>query len=89
MNETIKPEPISVKILPAEINVSNEITSFIITAASVIALVLIQRKLHNPDTMIQLRMRTSLAIYRFADEQAQFWHKVSARATDAYLASRP
>lgn len=85
----VKAEPIQVKIIPEEIQVGKMLASLAFSAVSVVLVVYLQRKIAGPDVFLTLQMKACKVTGEFADSQVRFWHKVSARASDAYLASRP
>jgi len=54
-----------------------------------LVLYLIQRKLSDPDTIKSVRMRILAQVSTYADRRAKFWHDITERATNAYLADTP
>ena len=86
-------DPIRVKLVPDEIVIDGKkimltLVSLGITFGSMALLVYLERKLSGPDVFLTVKMRTLHELQEYADNRARFWHGVSARATDAYLASR-
>jgi hypothetical protein len=86
-------DPIRVKIVPDEITIDGKkivltLVSLGITFGSMALLVYMERKLSGPDVFLTMKMRALHGVQEYADNRARFWHGVSARATDAYLASR-
>jgi hypothetical protein len=82
-------EPIQVKILPEQVDVTKLIVNFAITGSLAIALIWIQRKASSPDFVLTQKMRVLHGVATYADARARFWEQISAGATKLYLESRP
>lgn len=89
MNTTA--EPIKVRIIPEESSkiVRRELASLSLAVAASMLIVLVQRKVSDPDFILSCRMRTLNGVARYADARASFWRQIAERATDLYLESRP
>jgi hypothetical protein len=84
-------ETVNVRIMPDDTTriISRELTSLALAVGASLLIVLIQRKVSDPDFVLTCRMRTLNSIARYADTRASFWRTVSDKATKAYLESRP
>jgi hypothetical protein len=84
-------ETVNVKIVPDEASsiVKRELVSLGLAITASVILVIMQRKLSDPDFVLSCRMRLFNRIARYADSRADFWRQVSGKATDLYLTSRP
>lgn len=86
MNETV-----NVKILPDDPGpmLVRVAATFVVTAATAVALIWIQRKMSGPDFFLTAKMRGLNLVSNYADSRAYFWHKVGSKATSLYLETRP
>jgi len=84
-------ETLNVKIVPEDANkiVKREIASLAFAIGASILLVVLQRKVSDPDFVLSCRMRFFNTVSRYADSKAKFWSELSCKATDMYLSSRP
>jgi hypothetical protein len=82
-------EPIEVKILPDQVDITKLIINFGITASLAVVLIWIQRKASSPDFILTQKMRALHGIASYADSRMQFWRTVSDKASKLYLESRP
>lgn len=84
-------DTVNVKIIPDESTaiVKREIVSLALAVTATVIMVLVQRKLTDPDFVLTCRMRTFNGIARYADSRASFWRSVSDKATSLYLETRP
>lgn len=82
---------VNVKIIPAETSdfIVREVIALSLAVSTAVILVLVQRKVSDPDFFLSCRMRTFNAIARYADNRSHFWRDVSSKATSMYLDSRP
>lgn len=84
-------DTVNVKIVPDETGkiIRRELISLGLAIGATALMVLMQRKLTDPDFLLTCRMRTFNTVARYADARAQYWSKISSKATDLYLTSRP
>lgn len=84
-------DTINVKIVPDDRTkiISRELASLGLAIGVSILVVLVQRKVSDPDFVLTCRMRTLNTVARYADTRASFWRNVSENATQLYLESRP
>lgn len=84
-------ETVNVKIIPDDANkiIKRELVNLGLAIGASILIVLMQRKVSDPDFMLSCRMRTLNGVARYADARAGFWRQISERATSLYLESRP
>jgi hypothetical protein len=84
-------ETVNVKIVPDEASsiLKREMVSLGLAVTASVILVILQRKLTDPDFMLTCRMRAFNGIARYADTRASFWRNVSDKATSLYLETRP
>jgi hypothetical protein len=84
-------ETVNVKIIPDDANkiIKREIASLSLALAVSILIVIVQRKVSDPDFVLTCRMRTFNGIARYADTRASFWRQISDKATRLYLETRP
>jgi hypothetical protein len=84
-------DTVNVKIIPDDANkiIKREIVSLGLALAVSVLIVLVQRKVSDPDFILSCRMRTLNGVARYADTRANFWRDVSAKASDLYLGTRP
>ena len=84
-------ETVNVKILPDESGriIKRELVSLSLAIGASILIVLVQRKVSDPDFVLSCRMRALNGVARYADARAGFWRQISERATSLYLDSRP
>jgi hypothetical protein len=79
---------VNVRVLHEEPNITDRLIGLgFVVIAGVIA-VYVQRKLMEPDFFLTVKMRTLNSVSRYADQRAMFWHGVSEKASNLYLASR-
>lgn len=84
-------ETVNVKIVPDESGkvIKRELVSLGLALAVSVLIVLVQRKVSEPDFILSCRMQTLNGVARYADKKASFWRQISEKATSAYLDSRP
>lgn len=84
-------ETVNVKIIPDDANkiIKREIVSLGLALAVSVLIVLVQRKVSDPDFILSCRMRTLNGVARYADTRVSFWRQMSEKATSMYLDSRP
>lgn len=84
-------ETVNVKIIPDDKSriIGRELASLAVALGASLLIVVIQRKLSDPDFILTCRMRVFNGIARYADSRAEFWRQVSGKATSLYLESRP
>lgn len=84
-------DTINVKIIPDESGkiIKREIASLVFAIGASVLIVIVQRKISDPDFVLTCRMRVFNSIARYADARAHYWSQISSKATDLYLTSRP
>jgi hypothetical protein len=84
-------DTVNVKILPDDPGpmLVRVAATFAVTAATAVVLIWIQRKASGPDFFLTAKMRGLNLVSTYADNRAEFWHKVGSKATALYLESRP
>lgn len=84
-------DTVNVKIIPDDANkiIKREIVSLSLALAVSVLIVLVQRKVSDPDFILSCRMRALNGVARYADTRASFWRQMSEKATSMYLDSRP
>jgi hypothetical protein len=80
-------DPVNVKILRDD-NIMPQLIGLGFAVASAVVIVLVQRKVSDPDFILTCKMRILNGTARYADSRAQFWANISRFATNAYIESR-
>lgn len=82
---------VNVKIMPDDTKtiMGRQVASLGFAIGASILVVLIQRKVSDPDFILTCRMRTLDYVARYSDKRVHFWQTISAGATRLYLESRP
>jgi|HubBroStandDraft_2_1064218.scaffolds.fasta_scaffold1914128_2 hypothetical protein len=82
-------KPIEVKLVADNNDVTKQLVILGVSALISVGILLLQRKMMAPDTLITMKMRCYLWLQDYADERAKYWHTVAGKAATAYLDSRP
>jgi hypothetical protein len=85
---SVTADPIQVRILPGESEVQKQLVYLGLSAAAMIGMLWLQRKLSGPDAFLTGRMKVLSVVQDYADGRAKFWGEVSAKASKLYLDSR-
>jgi hypothetical protein len=85
---SVKPEVVNVRIMQDRPDIKRTLIALTVAVGVLAGLVMVNRKLSGPDSLTFVRMRMLAEVQEIADGQARFWHEVSAKAGDLYLASR-